>query len=170
VPYIPQGSDPWVIPNPDPTRKYRWLDARPQKLGLWLRSHGSIPGYSLDRRETVDKTRAHAESLGLPADLVDANLNRISYGLNVLGSIPIEEYERRQAEHLDDQVEKLSAQEDAYHAKIDGIRGVRSFKEPIEETAERREFHTRSDRPISGQTGVGPSPNMRRVRRASASR
>jgi hypothetical protein len=58
MPYLPPNEDVWSIPNPEAGRHYRWLNMRPDRLGLWLRSYGNIPGYRLEQKETVAKTTA----------------------------------------------------------------------------------------------------------------
>jgi hypothetical protein len=135
---------------------------RPDRLGLWLRSYGNIPGYRLEQKETVAKTKEHAVNLGLPADMVDTALNRISYGMNVLASIPDAEYVRRMEEKLEEQLDKIDASKEQFHEKGSTLPGVRTFEEHPKETADRKGFATRTDRPFSGQTGVGASPALRR--------
>ena len=172
MPYIPVNSDNWEIPHPDPSRKYRWLSAKPERLSLWLRAYGAIPGYSLERGADINATKALCQKLFGTEDLVNLSTNRIEYGYNVLASIPIEEAVRRDAERIASMQAQLDSAEDEFLTKGEELkaRGIRTFVEPVEETASRREFHTRDDRPVSGQTGVGKSPALRRkTRRARAS-
>lgn len=167
MPYIPQGADPWLIPTPDSSRHYRWLNSNPMRLGLWLRAFGSVPGYRLERGATIEDTKRIADTLGLSAESVDLATNRIAYGHNVLASIPIEEYARRSAAQVDEQLEKIAEVEDSAFANIDNIKGVRAFKEHPDEMKERERHAVRGmtgSRPLSGQTGVGTSPGLRKQR------
>ena len=161
MPWQPQGVDPWFIPNPDPERHYRYISSKPEKLGQWLRSYGDRPGYSLERGATVEATKALAVKLGLSAEQVDVNLNRIAYGHNILASIPMDEYLRRQNELLNMTKDSIGASKEEFHATVDAIPGVKSFERSPEEHKDRKRVATRSDRPISGQTGVGTSPHLR---------
>jgi hypothetical protein len=172
MPYIPVNSDNWEIPHPDPSRKYRWISAKPERMSLWLRSYGAIPGYRLERGTSIDATKSLCQKLFGTDDLVNLSTNRIEYGYNVLASIPIEEAVRRGVERMTAVMAELNSAKDEFLAKGEELkeRGIRTFVEPEEETASRREFHTRDDRPVSGQTGVGKSPVLRRkTRRARAS-
>ena len=169
MPYIPQGTDPWVVPNPQPGRHYRYISSKPERLSLWLRSYGDRPGYSLERGATVEDTKKIAVSLGLSEEQVDLNLNRIMYGHNVLASIPEEEYRKRTAEFAKTTNDKVGNAKEAFHAVGDDLPGITTFERTEEEHNDRKRIATRSDRPISGQTGRGTSPHLRtRARRASA--
>ena len=154
--------DPWGVPNPDPARRYRWIATDPRRLSLWLRSYGEVPGYSLVQGASIKDTKALAERLGLSDRLVDAS-NRIVYGHNVLADIPVEEYERRVSERVDEQLDKLASAKDEFHAKAEGLHGIKTFEQTPEETADRKEFHQREpgDRPFVGQAGQGTSPLLR---------
>lgn len=170
MPYIPQGQDPWLIPNPNPERHYRYLSSKPEKLGLWLRSFGDRPGYALERGATVEATKALAVELGLSEEMVDLNLNRIGYGHNVLASIPMEEYLRRQGELIGMKDEAIGAAKEEFHATVDELPGVKSFERTPDEHKDRKRVATREDRPISGQTGRGTSPHLRTQRRRAVAR
>lgn len=161
MPWIEPGRDPWGIPNPDTSRHYRWVSNKPERLMLWLKSYGSTPGYTLEQKATLDKTREHAIALGLPPEYVNENTNRIEYGLNTLASIPMEERDRRIKLKLDELIERRQASVDEFHAKGDELPGVRTFEEHPEQTQDRKKFATRTERPFSGQSGVGTSPNLR---------
>jgi len=168
MPYIPQGEDAWAVPNPQPGRHYRYLSTKPEKLGLWLRSFGSRPGYSLERGATIEDTKKLADLLGVGAEMVDENINRIMYGNNVLASIPMEEYIRRRKELGAIDAEKEAAAKEAFHVAGDKP-GIKTFERTEEEHIDRKRIATRGDRPFSGQTGRGKSPHLRtRARRASA--
>ena len=147
-------GDPFFIPKEDPTRHYRWLSDDPRRLSLWLRSYGDVPGYEL---EPVD----NCERLGLPESYKHSLSGRIVMGHNVLASIPKEEHERRVKELLDEGLERLAAAKEEVHAKAEGLPGVRSFEEHPDATADRKAYHTREDRPFSGQAGRGKSPHLK---------
>lgn len=155
-------NDPWAIPNPDPTRHYRWISSDPRRLSLWLRSWGTVPGYSLVQGDSIDETRRLAEKLGFHASIVDT-ANRISFGFNVLADIPREEYERRVKEKVDEQLEKVAQTRESFHEAVDKIHGVKSFEQDPEEFEDRKKFNRRGagERPFVGQAGRGASPFMR---------
>lgn len=153
------AHDPYYIPNKDPNLHYRWISDAPTKLGLWLRSYGSRPGYTLVQGATIEETQKIAEEHGLTAQYVTA-ANRIAYGQNVLAAIPREEHERRVAEQVAEQRSKLAAAKDAFHAEGDNIPGIRTFEDHPENLDDKRKFAEREDRPFSGQTGVGASPHV----------
>jgi len=160
-------QDPWAIPNPQPGRYYRWISTDPRRMSMWLRNFGDIPGYSLVQGSTVAETIALAEKLGYSASMVDAS-NRISYGFNCLADIPVEEHERRVREKVDEQLEKVNAAREAFHASVEGLHGVKSFEQDPEEFVDRKNFARRGpgERPFVGQAGQGASPLMRaRARR-----
>jgi hypothetical protein len=163
MPYVPASTDHWEVPNPDPARHYRWLSRTPEKLSMWLRAYGKIPGYRLERGPNLDATKQLCERLFGSEDLVNLATNRIEFGDNALASIPIEEYHRRKAERMDEALSKIESATDEYLAQTEELasKGIKTFIEPEEETASRREFHTRENRPVSGQTGVGRSPGLR---------
>ena len=154
--------DPYFIPKPDPTRHYRWLSDDPKRLGMWLRSFGDVPGYRLEAGPTLADTVAIAEKLGYNDSYVDKLKNRITFGYNVLASIPIEEHDLRVRYRVEDQMEQLAAAEDQMFAKFDNIKGVRARKDAVENFQDEKRFHTREDRPFSGQAGSGVSPALRR--------
>lgn len=154
MPYSgPRGDRDWsYIPNPDPTRHYRWLADDPRRLSLWLRSIGNCPGYELVRRpyakpvKDIDETNTTwglAKQLGLdPEGYVDVTNNRIRYQFSVLASIPMEEYERRVSESREEAIQRDASIEDSYMARVEA-RGVRPFKRELEEIEDRKEFATR---------------------------
>lgn len=154
MPYSPPNVDPFTIPTPDPTRHYRWLSDDPRRLALWLRSYGSIPGYRLEPRE-------NAEKLGLSLDYVNEATGRIRYGYNVLASIPIEEYERRVRERLDEQLEKIGSAKERVHAAVDGLPGAKVIEREPEEHFDRK---AHAERPsvnrtfVTGHKGTRPAP------------
>ena len=161
MPYIPQGADPWEVTHPQPGRHYRYISSTPEKLGLWLRSFGDRPGYALERGATVKDTKELAIKLGLSAEQVDTNLNRIGYGHNVLASIPMEEYLRRRRE-LGEKVDtRESDAKEAFLATADELPGVTAFERSPDEHKDRKRIATREDRPFSGQSGVGSSPHLK---------
>lgn len=146
-------ADPFLIPNPDSTRHYRWLSDDPRRLALWLRSLGDDPGYRLERGPTVKETVELAEKLGFNGDYVDRAKNVIRFGFNILASIPKEEHEKRIQFLLDQQGETLAQAEDSFMAEADRVRGVRAFKDDPEEVMNRKKHATREDRPFAGQVG-----------------
>lgn len=161
MPYVPLDRDIWEIPNPEAGRHYRWIAGYGDRLAQWLRSYGDRPGYQLVQGTTLEETRKIAEKLGLSAHNVDVNTNRITNGKNILASIPMEEYERRQAEFKRMEEAQRGAAVDNFHATGENLRGVRTFEEHPDQTADRKAFHTRDDRPMSGQTGIGTSPVLK---------
>ncbi len=161
MPWTPSGTDPWLIPNKDSSRHYRFLSSKPERLGGWLRSHGDRPGYALVRGATVADTKKMAVKLGLSEELVDPNLNRIAYGHNVLASIPQEEYERRIREMAGETNDRIGAAKEAFHATGETLPGVTTFERDPEEHEDRKRIATRDERPFSGQTGRGTSPHLK---------
>ncbi len=161
MPWMPSGTDPWSIPQKDPDRHYRFLSSKPERLGGWLRSWGDRPGYALVRGATVDDTKAMAVKLGLSAELVDVNLNRIMYGHNVLASIPKEEYERRMNEMAGETTDRIGAAKEAFHAAGADLPGIKTFERDPEEHADRKRIATRDDKPFVGQAGTGKSPHLK---------
>lgn len=149
----------WQIPNPDPTRAYRWVADNPKRLNLMLMSWGEHCGYSIVQGGTLEETRAKAEALGFSVHLVDAR-NRIVFGDAVLCDIPIEEAIHRDQARVDEQLEKVYEIEQRVHETADNIPGIRTYVQDPEETADRKRFAS-EDRPFSGQTGVGKSPAFR---------
>lgn len=137
MPYQPRNADPFSIPNPDPGRHYRWLADDPKRLGLWLRSYGDCPGYRL---EVGEETCAR---LGFETQFMLDPMKRIRYGFNVLASIPIEEWERRQRERLDEQIEKFNAPLEKFAAAVDNIPGARARFDDAETFEDKKKFNTR---------------------------
>ena len=170
MPYMPQGVDPWVIPTPEPGRKYRWISSKPEKLGQWLRSYGDRPGYALVRGKTIEDTKRKAVELGLSDEMVDLNMNRIAYGHNILASIPIEEYVLRDNELINMKNSAIGAAKENFHAVVDSIPNVTSFERTPDEHKDRKRIATRPDRPVSGQAGVGTSPHLKTPRNRAVAR
>lgn len=162
MPWVEPKADLWLIPNEDPTRHYRWISMKPSRLSAWLRSFGDVPGYRLECGKDLAATEALCERLGLPGSMIDKNLNRIVVGDCCLASIPREEFERRERIRLADVQERLDSSEEEALARANELPGVKMYKEHPAVSADKKEFHTRSDRPFSGQTGVGDSPQFRR--------
>lgn len=151
--YYPRGYDWSAIPNPDPTRHYRWVASQPaRRLADRLRTYGAIPGYRIENRAypkpvgdvaEKDTTWGLARQLGLdPEAYVNVAQNRIQYDDSILASIPLAEYERRVAELREDEADRQSGIDDSYMASVEG-RGIRPFKKPIEEIADRAAFAAR---------------------------
>ncbi len=143
--------DPFMIPSPDPTRHYRWLSDNPRRLSMWLRSYGTVSGYALE-------PAANCEKLGLPESYGQKATGRIVMGDNILASVPLEEFHQRQRDNIDAQLERLAAVKEEFHAQGEMLPGIRTFEEDPEQTADRKRYHTRPDRPFSGQAGRGNSP------------
>jgi hypothetical protein len=144
-------SDPWEIPTPDPSRSYRWLSDDPKRLSLWLRSFGDVQGFVLEPDANCDK-------LGLPDSYRNRATGRITYGHNILASIPMEQHKRREAEKIEETLERIYDAKQAFHAVGDALPGVTTFEEHPDESADRKRIATRPDRPFSGQSGRGDSP------------
>lgn len=166
MPYFPaQKGDPYFIPKKDASRHYRYVSADPRRLGGWLMSFGDIPGYTLIQGATVAETIAKAKALGLPESYVNKVDNRIQIGLNILADIPIAEHFRRVKEKIDERIESLQAAKDSFHETADRLKGVHSREFADGQAEDEKEFHTREDRPFSGQAGIGRSPVLERLRR-----
>jgi hypothetical protein len=144
-------ADPYMIPNPDSTRHYRWLSDDPKRLALWLRSLGDSPGYRVERGDTVDATGELAEKLGFAIDYVDKSRNCIRFGFNILASIPVEEHEARMEYMAQQQYDAISSAEDSFMAEADRVPGVRGIKRDPEEHKDRKSHAAREGRPFAGQ-------------------
>ena len=153
MPFQGLHADPFIIPNPDSTRHYRWLSDDPRRMALWLRSLGDAPGYRLERGASVPDTIKKADSLGFPEDYVDKAKNVIRFGQNVLASIPMEEAERRTKYLASVAFESLDQAEDQFMAQASELPGVTPFKDDPEAVLERKKHALRADRPFSGQVG-----------------
>jgi len=150
-------ADPFLIPNPDSTRHYRWISDNPQRMAMWLRSVGDQPGYQLVQGATVPDTMKLAEKLGLSGMLVDKGRNFIRVGFNVLASIPVEEYVLRQQYLLQQGKEQLDDAKDNFLGTADAIPGVKGIIKDPEEMLDEKKVKTRTDRPFAGQVGGSAS-------------
>lgn len=151
----PDTMDEFAIPNPDPSRHYRWLDTNPKKLRRWL-----LQGkYELECGATREATEKLAEKLFGPAGagMVADGINRIMAGDHYLASIPIEEYERRRQLIAAAGRDAVSRSEDDYMDKAARIPHVTPFKRDVEEIEDRKRFALRDSTNRVGYTGASPA-------------
>ena len=154
--------DAFHIPNKDPNRHYRWISADRKKLAMWLRSLGDSPGYRLEQGASAKETLALCTQLGLPAQYVDAARNVIRNGDLFLASVSVEEYDKRIAFLVRMGQDRQQAAREDFLAQADATPGVTAVTDEPEEFMEKKAHAEREDRPVSGQSGVGTSPALKK--------
>lgn len=150
------GEDIYVLVNamandncPIKGVKFRWLNTMSQKtFAQYTRTYGKRPGYSIvGAGLQLPELRKLTADLGLPDAYVDVARGRIAYAEYVLAMIPIDECVLRLKELTDHEREKRGSMLESHLARLEGP-GLTPVHRQVGDHLDRKEFHTREDRPF----------------------
>jgi hypothetical protein len=138
----------------------RWIGMSARNLRLKTMNTSGYPGYRLFGGEGKEKTMETLRELGLPDAYYNSTMDRITAadgpdGL-ILGYIPLQERAAREEAIRKAAAERLEGIDDAYMARMEGIRGVRARKWDMDEYEDRKEHANRTNTSTNrvGYTGA----------------